>query len=78
MRNGIRIGQPFVYMGTEHEDLRGQSGIVLGVLSPRLLLVAFELEDGRRPVVKVTPEEIGATEEEAARFLRPVVYGAVR
>ena len=74
MRRGIRIGQPFVYLGTEHEALRGQSGIILEVLSPRVLLVAFELEDGRRPVAKVAPEDVGVTEQDAARFLAPVTW----
>jgi hypothetical protein len=74
MRHGIRIGQPFVYLGTEHPELRGESGIILEVLTPQVLLVAFELEDGRRPVVKVAPEDVGVTEEEAERFLRPAVF----
>jgi hypothetical protein len=70
----IAIGQSFVYRGTEHPELEGEHGIILEVLSPRLLLVAFELADGRRPELKVAPEDVGVTEEDAARFLRPVRF----
>jgi hypothetical protein len=72
MSHRLAVGQRFVYQGTEHPELRGQSGIVLEVLSPRLLLTAFDLPDGRQPVVRVAPEDVGASEADAARFLRPV------
>jgi hypothetical protein len=71
MRHRIRICQPFVYVGTEDAEFRGQTGIILEVLSPCELLVAFELPDGRRPVAQVAPGDVGVTEEEAERFLRP-------
>ncbi len=74
MTRRLAVGQPFVYRGSEHAALRGEGGIVLEVLSPRLLLVAFALPDGRRPVVKVPPEDVGVSEADAARFLRPVLY----
>ena len=71
MRHGVAVGQPFVYRGTEHAELRGQHGIILEVLSPRLLLTTFDLPDGRRPVVKVPPEDVAVSEADAVRFLRP-------
>ncbi len=74
MTGRLAVGQPITYRGTEHAELRGQGGIVLEVLSPRLLLTVFALPDGRRPVVKVPPEDVGLTEDDAARFLRPKTY----
>ncbi len=74
MTRRIAVGQPFVYRGTEHAELEGEGGIILEVLSPRLLLVTFDLADGRKPVLKVPPEDVGVTEEEAARFLRPARF----
>ena len=71
MSHRLRVGQGFTYQGRALRDLRGQSGIVLEVLAPDLLLVAFDLPDGRKPVLKVPPEDVGVTEEEAARFLHP-------
>ncbi len=71
MTHRLAIGQSFVYSGTEHGELVGQGGIILEVLSPRLLLVAFDLPDGRKPVLKVPPEDVGVSEPDAARFLRP-------
>jgi hypothetical protein len=71
MTHRLAVGRSFVYRGTEHAELEGQGGIVLEVLSPRLLLVAFDLPDGRKPVLKVAPEDVGVTEEEAAGFLQP-------
>jgi hypothetical protein len=71
MRHGLVVGQRIVYGGTEHAGLRGTEGIVLEVLSPRLLLVALDLPDGRQPVVKVPPEDVGVSEAEAERFLHP-------
>jgi hypothetical protein len=71
VRHRVKVAQPFVYRGTEHAGLRGQHGIILEVLSPRVLLVAFDLPDGRQPVVKVPPEDVGVSEEDAARFLHP-------
>ncbi len=71
MTHRLAIGQSFVYRGTEHAELEGQGGIILEVLSPRLLLVAFDLPDGRKPVLKVPPEDVGVSEEDATRFLRP-------
>jgi len=67
----LAIGQSFVYRGTEHPELDGEGGIILEVLSPQLLLVAFDLPDGRKPVLKVAPRDVGVSEEDAARFLRP-------
>lgn len=74
MTHRLAVGQSFVYRGTAHAELEGQGGIVLEVLSPRLLLVAFGLPDGRKPVLKVAPEDVGFSEEDAARFLRPRVF----
>jgi hypothetical protein len=74
MSHRLAVGQSFVYGGTEHAELNGQGGIILEVLSPRLLLVAFDLADGRKPVLKVPPEDVGFSEEEAARFLAPVRF----
>ncbi len=71
MTHRLMIGQSFVYRGTEHPELDGQGGIILEVLSPRLLLVAFDLPDGRKPVLKVAPEDVGVSEQDAARFLTP-------
>jgi hypothetical protein len=71
MGHGLRVGQPFIYRGTEHGELRGQCGIILEVLSPELLLVVFDLPDGRKPVVKVAPEDVGLSHDDAARFLHP-------
>jgi len=74
MTRRLAVGQPFVYVGTQHAELRGEGGIVLDVLSPRRLLVAFALPDGRRPELEVAPEDVGFTEEDAARFLRPARF----
>jgi hypothetical protein len=71
MTHGIAIGQPFVYRGSEHAKLRGEHGIILEVLSPGLLLVAFDLPDGRQPVLKVPPEDVGVSAADAQRFLHP-------
>jgi hypothetical protein len=70
----VRFAQSIVYRGREHPALRGQPGILLEVLSPRELLVALDLPDGRKPVLKVAPEDAGVSEEDAARFLRPVRF----
>ncbi len=70
----LAIGQPFVYRGTDHPELGGKGGIVLDVLSPGLLLVAFDLPDGRNPVLKVAPGDVGFSEADAARFLRPAPF----
>lgn len=61
--SGLAVGQPVIYQGTEHATLRGHTGYVLAVLSPRLLLVVFVLPDGRQPVVKVPPEDVGVSRE---------------
>ncbi len=74
MTHRLAIGQPFVYHGTEHPELEGEGGIVLEVLSPRLILVAFGLPDGRKPVLKVPPEDVGISEADAERFLRPAKF----
>jgi hypothetical protein len=66
----VRVAQSIVYRGTEHAELRGQEGIILEVLSPRSLLVALDLPDGRKPVMKVAPQDVGVSEEDAASFLR--------
>ena len=71
MTHRLAVAQPFVYHGAEHPELEGQGGIILEVLSPRSLLVEFELPDGRKPVLKVAPEDVGISEAEAAEFLRP-------
>ncbi len=71
MTHRLAVGQSIAYRGTEHPELVGESGIVLEVLTPRLLLVALALPDGRRPELKVAPEDVGVTEAEAAAFLRP-------
>ncbi len=74
MTHRLAIGQWFVYGGTEHPELVGQGGIILEVLSPRTLLVAFDLPDGRKPVLKVPPEDVGVSEADAAAFLRPARF----
>jgi hypothetical protein len=74
MNRRLAVGLPVVYRGTEHPELAGQGGIVVGVLSPRLLLVALRLPDGRMPDLKVAPEDVGISEAEAAAFLRPVRF----
>ena len=74
MRHRLVVGQSVVYRGAEHAEPRGRGGIILEVLSPRLLLVAFGLPDGRKPVLKVAPEDVGFSEEDAARFLRPRIF----
>ena len=71
MRHRLVVGQSVVYRGTEHAELRERGGIILEVLSPRLLLLAFDLPDGRQPVVKVPPEDVGVSEADAIRFLHP-------
>jgi hypothetical protein len=71
MTHRLAIGQSFVYRGTEHQELDGEGGIILEVLSPRLLLVAFDLPDGRKPELKVAPEDVGVSQADAERFLRP-------
>ncbi len=71
----VRVAQSIVYRGSEHAELHGQAGILLEVLSPRQLLVALDLPDGRKPVLKVAPQDVGLAEEDAARFLRPVRWG---
>jgi hypothetical protein len=70
----VRVAQSIVYRGSEHAALRGQEGIILEVLSPKVLLVALDLPDGRKPVLKVAPQDVGVSEEDAARFLRPVHF----
>lgn len=70
----VRVAQSIVYRGTEHAELRGQPGIILEVLSPGTLLIALDLPDGRKPVVKVAPRDVGVSEEDAARFLAPVHF----
>jgi hypothetical protein len=74
MPHRLAVGQPVVYRGTEHPELAGQGGIVLQVLSQRLLLVALHLPDGRQPELKVAPEDVGVSEADAAAFLRPVRF----
>jgi len=71
MAGRLAVGQSVVYRGTEHAEPVGQAGIVLEVLSPRLLLVALDLPDGRQPGLKVPREDVGYSEAEAAAFLRP-------
>jgi hypothetical protein len=68
----VRVAQSIVYRGAGHPALRGQAGIILEVLSPEVLLVALDLPDGRKPVLKVAPQDVGLTVDDAARFLRPV------
>ena len=62
----LAVGQPVIYQGTEHPKLRGHTGYLLAVLSPRLLVVGFALPDGRQPVVKVPPEDVGAFQDALA------------
>ena len=72
------IGHPVVYQGTEHEELRGQHGIILEVLSPRLLLAVFDLPDGRKPEVHVPPEDVGMSERDALRYLHSETWTSHR
>ncbi len=71
MTKRLAIGQSVVYRGTEHTELEGMGGNILEVLSPQLLLVAFDLPDGRQPEFKIPPQDVGITEEEATAFLTP-------
>ena len=71
MTHRLAVGRSVVYEGTEYAELKGQAGILLEVLSPKLLLVAFDLPDGRQPELKVAPEDVGVSEADAAAFLRP-------
>ncbi len=71
MTHRLAIGEAVVYRGTEHAELEGMTGNILEVLSPRLLLVGFDLPDGRQPELKIPPEDVGITEAEAAAFLAP-------
>ena len=74
MRYSSRMGPFPLARNSAHFDPLSNFFAVLRqdpVLSPRLLLVEFDLPDGRKPVLKVPPEDVGVSEADAARFLVP-------